>query len=492
MLYMQRVRNMMNNPASTNSVKQKDSEIEVQEGIDILFATMAVQEVRFFTAVAEILRQNGAKVGFLNFCEAGDAQFEKSGFPYLSLHREKRRWQGAILCPEQIVERYAIDLDSFIVHEKLTFNIKDRDALVRKTGLYLAMIEDFIARMRPSLVAQEIGGCIAPLSLFHATRRQGIDHLFFEPSILVERLFYILNVIDSRLGDCHPTKNDQKEVDAIIQTYRNPPTNIPFKDRHRFQDARLGKFINYNNVSRLISKVWHKYALRHEEEYSHIYNYCKRAGAMYWNRRQIGGLYRQPETLADLAPYFYYPFHVPVDFAITVRAPQYLDQLALVRDLANRLPKGFRLVIKEHPAAVGAYGRRQLQALLSDTRIILIPSGARSNEVAANSRGVITINSKVGIEAMFLSVPVICLGKAVYRGQGLTFDVNSLDQAEEVMRRQAEEGDPLDADEHNALLRRLVRRAVASSYPGELYKNDKATVATFAKSMTAFRSESFG
>ena len=47
-------------------------------------------------------------------------------------------------------------------------------------------------------------------------------------------------------------------------------------------------------------------------------------------------------------PFVYYPLHVPADMALTLRSPEYLDQVATIDFLLRTIPDSHVLVAKEH------------------------------------------------------------------------------------------------------------------------------------------------
>jgi hypothetical protein len=61
-----------------------------------------------------------------------------------------------------------------------------------------------------------------------------------------------------------------------------------------------------------------------------------------------------------------------LDFQLTVRSKEWLDQIALLEQVSNFLPPGFDLWIKEHPAAIGAYSIRELDKLLNSPNVKII------------------------------------------------------------------------------------------------------------------------
>jgi capsular polysaccharide export protein len=127
------------------------------------------------------------------------------------------------------------------------------------------------------------------------------------------------------------------------------------------------------------------------------------------------------------APYFVFPLQMQNDFQIRVYSP--FDRLEVAIDrvvgsFAAHAPPGSRLVIKEHPLDPGMINWRRICRRIADRhgvagRVDFLDGGALDRLLAA-CRGVITVNSTVGVWGLLAGRPVIALGSAVYDTPGLT------------------------------------------------------------------------
>jgi capsular polysaccharide export protein len=144
---------------------------------------------------------------------------------------------------------------------------------------------------------------------------------------------------------------------------------------------------------------------------------------------------------AELDPHFagelsgkYYavPLQVHSDTQITKCSDfksieQFIKQV--VRSFERHAPSDMKLVFKVHPMDRGYKDYMDLIAGL-DHRLgggrIMYVDRVHLPTLLANSRGVVTINSSVGISGLVHHVPVITLGSAVYDLEDLTFR-NGLD-----------------------------------------------------------------
>jgi hypothetical protein len=460
----------------------------------VLFAVIAMREVEFFAEVARRLKaENPAlEICFISFFQPGNRRLSESGFRRFDLY------EGLVphATPDSaqiraLEQRYGIDnLHRLLIHEKLTQGQYDDDVLLTKFSAYLARLDailDEIRAGRPAqefVVLQELGGFVAPLSLYFAARRHGIAHVFFEPSFFNGRLHYVVN----GLGACRPAATvPSRETREKVRGYlsqsrsRRAPV-VPVKDRHHFRDMGLAKVFNRANAGRLWRKLGYKWSgLRQEYEYP--WRHTVRALRMLWDRRRAAPLYAAFDDRARAAGYVYFPFHVQLDYALTVRSPEYLDQIGLVRYLADVLPGGFRLYVKEHPASVGGFGYRALRELLhTHSNVRVIHPAVNSYDVIENAQLVVTINSKVGAEALMLGKQVVVLGDAFYSGSPLVRkaeragDVDSAISAALGQNRRPTQED----------VEQFFGQVWEASRAGELYVMENENVRAFADSLRGF------
>jgi capsular polysaccharide export protein len=127
-------------------------------------------------------------------------------------------------------------------------------------------------------------------------------------------------------------------------------------------------------------------------------------------------------------PFLFCPLQVPNDTQVTLFAGWcggMAGFLVALQRAADHLPDGWHLRLKEHPSARQSL-RGLLDPLLQSGRVIL-DNATDSFAQLAESRGVVTLNSSMGLQAFFHDKPVITLGRAFWAMPGLVTPVSDQD-----------------------------------------------------------------
>lgn len=262
----------------------------------------------------------------------------------------------------------------------------------------------------------EEGGHLAKRTGFLVAARRGVRVWFVIFLPLPGRLLVLedpLYRIDcNELDATEPDADERAYATRLIASVRDSEIQFATPRSLAFGLAKVVRF------ARLVGRR----ALSNEPgaKFLHPLTFAR----LYVRQRTVASvLKRAHEPLGD-APFVFYPIHYRTDAQITIRAPQWENQLALIELLADALPYGHELAIKEHPFEPGGMPAAALLALLRrKPRIRLLRPTIHSHEILRRAAALATVNSTVGYEALFLGVPLVTLGNSPYRGLGLGHDV---------------------------------------------------------------------
>jgi capsular polysaccharide biosynthesis protein len=448
----------------------------------IVFVTLAMNQTEFYLGLADALRTEGHEVVLLAFHERSLERIRRAGHVAVSGFEHVSRTAPSREEVLAVAQDLGIDnLNRLFCHEKTAFETSDTRGLETRFVGYvkavLPVLDDLRRRFQEVTVIQEVGGFLSCLSVYFAARKLRLRNVVIEPSFFRGRVFLTLDSLEAPRVPARPSQPAGLDVQRYLaETRRTQSIVIPVKDAHQYRDI-TAKVTRPYNLKRLVQKLVDKHLLGYREEFSHIWVWTRRHLRMLVNKYALSGLYRGLPS----HPYVYYPLHVPTDFALTVRSPEYLDQYALLDYVAKVLPLTHTLVLKEHPALVGAVDRRRIRSLLrANGNVALLDPTLNNYTVMKSAAAVLTVNSKSGAEALLVGTPVIATGDSFYASSGLVETVDRLSCLEGALREVLDgRRSPFSEEAVEAFFQSVWER----SWPGELYDARPENVRTFARSL---------
>ena len=112
--------------------------------------------------------------------------------------------------------------------------------------------------------------------------------------------------------------------------------------------------------------------------------------------------------------YVLFPLHYQPEVSTLVMGTYYLDQAALIEDIAKSLPIGHRLYVKEHFFSIGRRPLAEYRRIKKCFNVRLV--GALNNpiEMVMKADAVATISGTMGWESILLEKPTITFGDCFY------------------------------------------------------------------------------
>jgi len=211
----------------------------------------------------------------------------------------------------------------------------------------------------------------------------------------------------------------------------------------------------------------------------------------YFNYLGIRQYYEQPENFTRR--FLLYPLNMPRDEQLILRTPALRDIVSSCRVIANSLPPGVDLVIKEHPINPGSLRRRDLKSLLYDyDNIRICDPDVNIHELIKQCAGLITVNSTAAIDALAVGKPVLAFGTTWYRGSDAIYEVDDFAEFPKAIMRLL--GDP-DREGREEKLFDMIRSVLSETYPapGVVWpKDDLNEMLSCAVEAVAERLKRFG
>ena len=451
----------------------------------IVFAPIAAREVQFYLEFAEHSKRMNwpFEIQFLSFFQAGNEILMGRGYKVWDIYDWSERVDQFKVADGKLESFFGIDnIHKLILHEKLTFGIGENDVLYGKYYKYLngvhlilnEILKDFSAKQ--VTVFQELGGFVAPLSLLHNCRQQKIQHVFFEPSFFKGTMNFVENsFVSSFKGVSAITEGPDSGAVRYLSEVKNlKQLVIPQKDTHHYKDMGLAKIFNRANFSKLFNKLYLKYVKKQKQEYEWISNHVWRGLRQYFNRKRTSSLY---SAALPQQEFIYFPFHVQLDVQLTIRNPEYLNQLAFVELVCQVLPRKYKLVVKEHPASIGGFDASELTRIVkTNENLVLLYPMTNTYDILDKASAVITINSKVGAEAASLGHFVACMGHGFYWNSEI---VHKLDSSADLVKWLEDLSHGKIAKVSQSSIEKYFSEIYRQSYQFELYNFSEKNLAHF-------------
>lgn len=450
----------------------------------LIISTLAEYQTAFWLPVGLRLRELGHDPAFISFDDRSSEMLQAVGLTVFSATDTRSAPAGDSPEADALFQRFGIDrLNFWLAHERFAFGLNDSVAMRHKLAASL-LAADRACKASvgsgPVAMVQELGGFLSVVGCYFAARANGMDNWFIEPSFFRGRLFFPKNSFAAvDIADVTPEPAPAAVVKYLDDTRKAGAIVVPLKDRHQYTTARK-KIVNMRNARRLVQKLVDKHVHGKKQEFGHIGSHVAVHARMLRNSHRLRHSYT---ALEDCGRFVYYPLHVPGDMALTLRTPHLLDQLALIDFICRSVPYGHRIVVKEHPAMVGAVDARRLIELLHrHDNLRLLPPATNNYKVLAEAAAVVSVNSKSGAEAGLVGKPVIVLGDAFYRRAPFSTPV---DRLQDLGRELARALDPAFHVPDAGTVQRYFAAVWQRTQPGELYVADPANVRQFTDSLLA-------
>lgn len=331
-------------------------------------------------------------------------------WPYTAVDR--------VLMSSQLVREYPYNQPMY-THEEMMkiFQVKAR-AIIK-------MLEN----EKPDFVFCGVIGSIGSVFLYHAAKKFGIPIYAALPTLIGGRnilsdTYHTFTSVDKSFrANVERLKSTShwQEATNYIEEFRNRPTAWLKKLTPSAQAISRNKqflflrpFRAFRSLRALLRDIVGSFTSAERFDYSYINP---------WNQlrdkfaRKINNLIGQDDLYDTVDPnddYAFFPLHLEPEVALLLQAPNYADQMHVIRTIARTLPLQYKLYVKEHPQMVEYRRRSYYKELKKIPNLKLINPKITSHELIANAKLLFTITGSAGWEATILKKPIINFGRHFY------------------------------------------------------------------------------
>jgi Capsule polysaccharide biosynthesis protein len=389
--------------------------------VRFLFANLQFRESDFYGRVGSALTRFGHDVAHVSFSRR-------------AAKRLQRRGERSYCLPE-LMDELGSDLDYGAETARIerTYEIpsvrdvyrtdppcigRDERWCVARTVRHFLALELIFDEVRPELVVPEVGNETMRTAAHAIGLRREARVLFLIPSIFPRPLRVCENTIDApivpREGLRELEPHERAEVERFIARFACGDGPVCGYRTGKITRSRLRDFAR----DVVFRALWE----RDNDDLRPLANldsYVKERGRVAASKP----LYEPVDRRAR--PFVYFPLHASGDYKIRRMLPHCVDQASIIEQVADALPQGYDLVLKEHPLSIGRspVGLLRRLAKRGNTRLVEPRTGSR--ELIERARAVVVISSTVGLEALLRVKPVLTLGRPFYSGYGFTLDLES-------------------------------------------------------------------
>ncbi|MGQ0644450.1 MAG: capsular polysaccharide export protein, LipB/KpsS family [Elusimicrobiota bacterium] len=345
--------------------------------------------------------------------------------PKLTLLYQHERFNPFLLRPvnperlKHFEARYGIPhLWRYVVSERLLEGKTNE----QKTSFLYAYLDYFDALQRELKPDVFVGGDIDCLTAWVANEVFKINDVV------------TLQIQASRLpGRVHIGDNAIEQLPFLQETYeRFEKEGLSPQDEQRAREIVMGYRVRQQKPSYYVSLPRPRWFPRPQAFFKALWNHLKYRDEFFdqpfWRVVVQSALIRLRTVYhQSLNPflsrvswpeeekYFYYPLSLEPETALLMIGWRNRDQLRLIRQIAEALPAGHKLYVKEHPGML--VGKRPLgfyRELARTPGVRLIDRGVDSYRLIPSAVGVVTVTGTVGLEAVASGKPVVLIGRAAY------------------------------------------------------------------------------
>lgn len=281
------------------------------------------------------------------------------------------------------------------------------------------------------------------LIFYYAAKKRNIPYLFFWHGRIAGKMEFS-DITGQRIGlkEIYEEKKREglsQEEKAVVEQYLatlKKPDYMKYADttkvknifKQRLDDTPVNRLIKYFK-SYLLDKEWTV-----DMDPSITSKITSRINkCTYIVRKEF---YKHYFSTPDFNEAFYlFPLHYQPEASTMTFAQDYLDQIALIRNLVKHIPAGTYLYVKEHPSMAVYRGWLFYDELIKIPNVKLLSPLSPTDECIKHCQGIITLTGTAGYEAILADKPVFVFGNVFYSEYDYAFQCNGMCEFEKQIKK---------------------------------------------------------
>jgi len=391
-----------------------------------VFTTLQTYESDFYGRVGAELIRRGHAVAHVTVSRASARELREKGFEAVCLPDAIAAvGEPNDLAAEvrRIEDEYDLPSIREIYRTDRPCDGKPEEWSIRRTVRHVRALERIFDELRPDVLVPEVGNETIRVAAHLIALRRGIPVLFLLYTIFPDPLRLYVDTLHAPIVPVDElrelTQAERDEVEAFRDVFTERARPIREHRRVPVEARRVRIFAGH---------VARKLKDDRDNDYLHPWALLAQNVREWTRARAAQPLYAE---LDRGRPFVYFPLHVTDDYKIKKIIPHCIDQASIVEQIADALPPGYDLVLKEHPMSIGRNPLSLLRRLRRRANTRLVSPFVSSHELMQKAAAVAVISSTVGLEALLYEKPVLTLGQPFFAGYGVTLDVDSFREIRE-------------------------------------------------------------
>jgi hypothetical protein len=385
-----------------------------------LFTTLQTYESDFYGRVGAELEARGHEVAHVTVSREAARLLREQGRDARCVHDViAELGEPASIADEvrRIEATYPIPHIRDVYYTDRVVDGKPEEWSVHRAVQHFRALEQIVDDVRPDVLVPEVGNETIRVVSHLVGLARDIPVLFLLYTLFPEPLRLTVDTLHAPIVPVEelrePTPEEREKVEAFRRRFTE--AGKPIRAYRRWP-------VEWRRAKLFAEHVRRKRTEDRDNEYLQPWRLLWSNVAETIRARAARPFY---DRLDPKRPFVYFPLHVTDDYKIRKVIPHCVDQASILEQVADALPPGYDLVLKEHPMSVGRNSLRLLRRLRTRPNVRLVEPHTSSHELIRRSGAVAVISSTVGIEALLYDKPVLTLGEPFYSGYGVTLDVGS-------------------------------------------------------------------
>lgn len=343
-------------------------------------------------------------------------QHEKVDKEYIKNIEKKYFNSSSILDSMKIDRRYVGGSKSTYVQN---YNkVFSEEELLKGAQLSFKSILELIDDFKPDIIIGFI--CITAIEYqaFHIAKTNRIKYLNLRPSRIGNRFFAVSDIFDPPQEIVHDFSIDYNDFDLdqskeILNSLKNNFSYegvIAVKEKNRLKEyfkfsGINSRFMDQRNFTNKLFKYFRSIFFK-----KHFFTIYKWQISRKINSYKSYQYFKRNKIINMPNSYVLFPLHKEPEVQLLLHGANYQNQFKFIKKISNNLPDNVKLVVKEHPMAIGYRPLSYYKKISNIKNVILVGPLENLSSILKNAQFLITIAGTSAFEAMIQKIPVIHFG----------------------------------------------------------------------------------